>query len=135
MLSGDLDPIIDVLYDIGADGLHLSSQQLMALSRRPVQGDVWLAASCHDSDEIRQAAGVDVDFVTVSPLLSTQSHPQAPVMGWSQFQALVEPAVMPVYALGGMTDEHVSQAWAQGGQGIAAISSLWGNRVVTAVHH
>ena len=128
LISGELDRVFDDLTTIGADGVHLGSRQLMALSQRPVTEDVWLAASCHDHGEIEQARSVDVDFITVSPLLSTRSHPQAIAMGWPQFQVLTEHAVMPVYALGGLAVDHLEQAWLQGGQGIAAISSLWSCR-------
>ena len=44
---------------------------------------------------------------------------------WQQFSELVEDCTMPVYALGGVTEEDMKSAWSHGAQGIAAISALW----------
>jgi len=109
----------------GADGLHVSSHQLMALSRRPLGSQLWMAASCHNQDEIEQACRVGADFITLSPVKPTHSHPQVQPMGWEQFRTLAEQASMPVYALGGVTEQDIEVCWWHGGQGIAAISSLW----------
>ena len=126
LLSGDtVDVVTDSITAIGAGGLHVSSTQLMDLSQRPVAGELWMAASSHDLCEVERARSLGVDFITLSPLFQTSSHPQARPLGWFQFQALVDHASMPVYALGGMSDTHIEQVWQHGGQGIAAISSLW----------
>ena len=46
-------------------------------------------------------------------------------MGWERFRDLAEQASMPVYALGGLNEDDIEPCWQHGGQGIAAISSLW----------
>lgn len=107
------------------DGLHLNSQRLMALCERPVSMNTLLSASCHNLDEIQQANTMGVDFVVIGPVQATQSHPGVDVLGWPGFQALADTAVMPAYALGGMAFEDKASAYAHGGQGIAAIRSLW----------
>lgn len=130
MLSIDLDSVNDISDAWGADGVHLNHHQLMALSRRPVSTDIWLAASCHNSAEISRAGELGVDFICLSPLRETRSHAHTSPLGWQQFQYLLEQASMPVYALGGMTPADNKQIWECGGQGMAAISSLWNDRVV-----
>jgi 8-oxo-dGTP diphosphatase len=109
----------------GADGVHLDSGRLMAARSRPVPAGAWLAASCHDASELDQAARVGVDFAVLSPVGATRSHPQAVPMGWPRFRQLVERVNLPVFALGGMAPEHMSAAWENGGQGIAAVRALW----------
>ncbi len=111
--------------ELGADGVHLSSARLHGLSARPLGDDAWVAASCHDVAELRHAQRIGVDFVVAAPVLSTASHPAAPPLGWPALRALTEAAAMPVYALGGMSLDSVAEAFAQGAQGIAAISALW----------
>jgi 8-oxo-dGTP diphosphatase len=57
----------------GADGLHLTSMQLLRSSRRP---DLpWCGASCHDERELAQAAALGLDYVVLGPVLKTPSHP------------------------------------------------------------
>ncbi|MBO0614587.1 Nudix family hydrolase [Thiothrix fructosivorans] len=105
-----------------ADGLHLTSSQLWHTPRRAGQ---WLSASCHDGRELQRAAEIGVDFALLSPVLPTLSHPGAAHLGWAAFAAAVEDVNFPVYALGGMENSHVATARLNGGQGIAAIRSVW----------
>lgn len=107
------------------EGLHLNSQRLMALCGRPVSMNTLLSASCHNLDEVQQANSMGVDFIVIAPVASTLTHPEADVLGWSGFQDLADAAAMPAYALGGMQAEDKAHAFASGGQGIAAIRSLW----------
>ena len=111
---------------IGADGVHLTSERLMALSSRPLGSNKLVAASVHNQEQLAQAEQLKVDFSVISPVLPTPSHPDAWTLGWQGFQQLTEQATHPVYALGGMQAEHLSDVWKHGGQGIAAIRSLWG---------
>lgn len=106
-------------------GLHLSSTRLMALKSRPVPLDICFGASCHNLLELRQAEAVQADYVVLSPVLATQSHPEAEVLDWDKFAVLVADAKMPVYALGGMSADFVKKAQSCGAQGVAGISSWW----------
>jgi 8-oxo-dGTP diphosphatase len=109
----------------GADGVHLDSTRLMAAKSRPVPAEVWLGASCHDARQLARAVRIEADFAVLSPVAATRSHAQATPLGWQQFEALVEEVNLPVFALGGMGREQLESAWRHGGQGIAAMRSLW----------
>ena len=110
---------------IGQPGLHLNSKHLLSCNVRPVSENVLLGASCHDQFEIDHAQKIGVDFICLSPVLATQSHPGQPEMGWLQFEELVAAAKVPVFALGGMKESHLHNALQKGAQGIAAISEWW----------
>lgn len=112
----------------GADGVHLSSRHLMAQPQRPVSGDMLFSASCHNAAQLLQAQALDADFVTLSPVLQTRTHPDASPLGWDVFAALVSETSTPVYALGGMERVHIAKAQSAGAIGIAAIGSLWPGR-------
>ncbi|MGD8999968.1 MAG: Nudix family hydrolase [Granulosicoccaceae bacterium] len=114
-----------VLEHVDADGLHLTTARLQGLTSRPVPHDKWLAASCHNRDELLQAARIGADFVVLAPVQATRSHPQITPLGWQRFAGLAEIAQMPVYALGGMAEADLETAWQHGAQGIAAIRGLW----------
>lgn len=106
------------------DGLHLGSRRLMALHRRPPEYAL-VGASCHDAAELRQAEALGLDYALLSPVMPTASHPDAIPLGWGEFSRLAEPALLPVYALGGMGVQDIQNAKRCGGQGIATISGLW----------
>jgi thiamine monophosphate synthase len=84
-----------------------------------------LAASCPNAEELQMAHEVGADFVTLSPVLPTQSHPGAAHLGWERAEELIAQAAMPVYLLGGRTTDHLETARSIGAQGIAGISGLW----------
>jgi 8-oxo-dGTP diphosphatase len=110
---------------LGADGVHLSQRRLMQCQYRPLPSNKLVAASCHDAASLQHAADIGLDFAVLSPVQHTDSHPHQPALGWIAFQALVDGVALPVYALGGMTRDDISVARQYGGQGIAAIRSLW----------
>lgn len=111
--------------ELGADGVHLNAARLRSLSARPVAGNMWCAASCHDRTELARALALGVDFAVLSPVLPTASHPEAEPLGWSRFAELVRDVPFPVYALGGVGPAELDVAYRAGAQGVAAIRSLW----------
>ena len=113
--------------DLGTEGagLHLSAARLMALTERPVDSNVCLGASCHNLAELQRAQTVGVDYVLLSAVLSTDSHPEVQPLGWAQFAQWVVGSKMLVFALGGMTPELLEKAKAHGAQGVAGISAWW----------
>ena len=114
-----------VLFD-EADGLHLTSKQLMAYQQRPMLSThQTLSASCHSVDELKQAEKLGVDFVFLSPVKQTTSHPDADTIGWQQFSEYVQQINKPVYALGGLGRSDICDARMHGAQGVAAISQFW----------
>ena len=115
----------ELAREVDADGVHLNSRRLLELSERPLAANRLVAASCHSVEELAQASLLGLDFALLSPVLSTASHPEAPPLGWDRFAELAAAATLPVYALGGMKEEHLVTAWEHGAQGIAAIGGFW----------
>jgi 8-oxo-dGTP diphosphatase len=111
-----------VAQAISADGLHLPSVLLMAATARPPFA--LCGASCHDERELHRAAELDLDYVMLGPVLPTASHPQAAGLGWEALSRLIRSYRLPVYALGGMREEHLEQAWKAGAHGIALMRAL-----------
>ncbi|KUJ71411.1 Nudix family hydrolase [Thiomicrospira sp. WB1] len=109
-----------------ADGLQLSSHALMSLVQRPAETQgKWLGASVHSQAELAKAMEVGVDYVLLSPVKPTASHPDMSPLGWETFAEWVRDCPVPVFALGGVGANDVEKAKEHGGQGIAAISGLW----------
>ncbi len=119
LLNGD----VDLANEVGADGVQLTGAQLAELRERPKVN--WCAASCHDEQEIRRAEELGCDFVLLSPVLPTKSHPGAPHLGWEKFAEMAAGSSIPVYALGGLTHSDMQMAWQQGAHGIALLRQAW----------
>lgn len=127
-----LNADVSLLSQCEASGVHLNSRRLMAATRRPLDEGQLLGVSCHSLEELRQAERIGADFALFSPVKTTASHTGVAAVGWSTFQRMSEASRLPLYALGGMSQEDCQQAWQRGGQGIAAIRSLWGVQGVCA---
>jgi len=104
------------------DMCHLTSSQLMKTQTRPSVR--WLSAACHNEAEVEQANNLAADFIFISPVNDTPSHPDTKGIGWEQFQLLAELAHMPVYALGGVGLDDLETARRHGAQGIAGIRAF-----------
>jgi len=107
----------------GADGVHLRSAQLMALECAPAL-PLW-SASCHTAAELARAAHLQADFVVLSPVQPTASHPGEPGIGWQRFAELARDYPVPVYALGGLQRNDLDTALRHGAHGIALLSGAW----------
>ncbi len=118
-----LNAHVELARELGLDGVHLPSAKLMRLVEKP-EG-LMVAGSCHNADELLQAQKLDLDFVTLSPVFNTQSHPDVAPLGWERFSAMLRDIEIPVYALGGMRLHHLEGAWAAGARGVAMQRSVW----------
>ncbi len=90
-----------------------------------------LIISCHDRDSIHaanQLAALRVQqqlppviAIFLSPVMSTQSHPDTDALGWEKWSSLAQLADMPVIALGGLAPAMRSTATQYGAMSIAGI--------------
>ncbi len=121
LINGDPEDV----KTFSSDGVHLSSERLLALAARPLGRNYLIGASCHNIEELQHAARIGVDFVVLSPVDKTLSHPETNPLGWEAFEKLIEEINLPVYALGGMSSDDLELAWQSGAQGVAMIRSGW----------
>ena len=93
--------------------------------------DQPLIISCHDIASIHAANQLaatrlnkqqaPVIGIFLSPVLTTQSHPDDEPLGWEAWSALAQLADMPVIALGGLSPSTYEQATFYGATSIAGI--------------
>jgi len=113
LINGDAN----LAADVGADGVHLTSEQLRTTTERPAFQ--WVGASVHSQDELRLAAELKCDFAILGSVKTTQSHPGQPPMGWDAFADMVRDTPIPVLAIGGLGHADMMQAIACGAHGVA----------------
>jgi 8-oxo-dGTP diphosphatase len=110
-----------------ADGLHLSNNNFKAASmknrERPIPVNQWLSMACHNAPELEVAQEL-ADYILVSPVHKTKTHPQANALTWAGFKEITEQARIPCYALGGLESTDLDIANLNGAQGIAGISTF-----------
>ena len=114
---------INLAYKLNADGVHLNSSLLNSLSEIPK--DLIVSASCHSARDIEKAMTMDVSFVVLSPVQKTQSHPNTTPIGWDDFSKITQNYSIPIYALGGMKQDDIENAFNAGAIGIASQRAIW----------
>jgi 8-oxo-dGTP diphosphatase len=105
------------------DGVHLTARALASTMSRP--HDLLCAASCHTRAEIERAGELGLDFAVLGPVFATPTHPDAITLGWKAFAAIAAEAMLPVFALGGLSGADLDDAVAHGAHGIALRRAAW----------
>ena len=103
--------------------LHLNSHKLQKYTERPDCD--YLSVSCHSVEEMIMAESLGVNFMVLSPVQATATHPEITPLGWQPFSEMIAQVNVPVYALGGVSKNDTEKAWLAGAQGISAIGALW----------
>lgn len=116
---------VETFEKVNADGLQLNSSRLYQHTSRPLDQNKILSASCHNKEDLIHSESIGANFVTLSPVLPTNSHPGSPTLGWKKFSELATCTTIPIFALGGVGKIDIQTAKDHGAIGIAAISSLW----------
>ena len=96
---------IDLAYEYELDGVHLNSKQLHELSHFPK--DLLVGASCHSENDLMVAEEKNADFAVLGSVKETLTHPDLEPIGWVKFNKLVNNSNIPIYSIGGMTDNDI----------------------------
>ncbi|HIP06369.1 MAG TPA: thiamine phosphate synthase [Mariprofundaceae bacterium] len=108
---------------VNADGVHVDAKSIPEI----MDIKTWLgkgflvSASCHDESELKQAEQQDADFVFLSPVFPTQSHPGAPSLGANEFLKIASTVNLPVIALGGIEPDVIPLLQ---GHGVATMGGI-----------
>jgi 8-oxo-dGTP diphosphatase len=109
-------------------GVHANRHVLKMLRSRPAADHQLFGASCHDAEELRLAQALGADYVLLSPVMATTSHPGQSGMGWDTFMQLAKSTSTAVYAMGGLNLSDLPKAQQHGARGIAGMR-LFNSRV------
>ena len=119
---------LDVALAVGAAGVHLPEGGMATGDARRLLAQapdrMLLGRSCHSVETACQALQEGADYVTLSPLFATLSHPGLPPLGLTRFAAMRKMIPGPVIALGGIQLHNAADALAAGADGLALIRGI-----------
>lgn len=116
---------VDVALAVGADGVHLRSNDMSAVDARKIwrgagiNSDPVIAVSCHTGQEVIAAKSDGVQFVVFGPVFEKRDV----VMATTAIERLRSACrtAIPVLALGGVTAENAESCVRAGVAGVAGI--------------
>ena len=117
---------VDIALAVEADGVHLGGMSMPAhAAQKASAGRLMIGVSAHTMDEARTAQEDGADFISLGPVYETPSKMQygAPI-GPQALKDAVRNLSIPVYAIGGIRTERITEVLQQGAYGIALISAI-----------
>ncbi len=120
-----LNEDIEKFSELDFAGMHLTSARLLDTDERPLGKNYLVGCSCHNMQEIQHANALGLDYIILGPVIEKYSNNAIESLGWELFAKLAKESVVPVYAIGGLEMGDQKLCEMNGGQGIAAIRSIW----------
>ena len=117
---------IDLVLALDAPGVHLRTSSLpTGIARQLLGPDRLIGVSTHSQEEVLRAEGEGADFVVLGPVFDTPSKRMyGRPLGLQVLENTCRATRLPVYAIGGITPEHVPELQSLGAYGVAVISSI-----------
>ncbi len=112
----------DIAMAVSADGVHLPEKSFPPSVIKKLKPDLLVGYSAHSLDSALFAEREGADFITLSPIFKTSSHPDAQPLGLDILEEVSKKVNIPVFALGGINDENAEACLKKGAYGIAGIS-------------
>lgn len=134
----------DIALAVGADGVHLRSDdisacearglwtQALARSSQPVAHSPLVAVSCHAVPDVFRAESEGADFAVFAPVFGKHSAPATHPTGLAALGEACR-AKISVLALGGITIENAASCLKAGAAGVAGIRLFQENKIEDVV--
>ena len=118
---------VDIAMSVGADGVHIGQDDLSpAVARKLLGAKPILGYSTHNLAQAREALTFPIDYIAIGPVFSTSTKTDtAPTVGLEGV-AEVRKAIglVPLVAIGGITEMNAASVLAAGADSVALISAL-----------
>ena len=135
----------DVALAVGADGVHLRSNDISPSEVRKIWAQSGVSAparetpaaplifvSCHSHDQIARATQEEADFAVVAPVFEKRQSPGASALGLEGLRQACHHQI-PILALGGVTLQNASACIDAGAAGIAGVRLFQENEIAEVV--
>ena len=117
---------VELAAKLDADGVHVGQSDMEALDvRKIIGGDKILGVSAQTVEQAVTAEKHGADYLGVGAVFPTGSKDDAAEVSYDTLRAICDAVKIPVIAIGGITEENVTELSKSGICGIAVISALY----------
>lgn len=122
-----INDYLDLALATGADGLHLGQSDLpMPVARQWLPIDRILGCSVTTVDEATAAQSQGADYIAVGAMYPTPSKAAPVVVGPERLRQVRQAVTLPLVAIGGISQENVTEVMSAGADSIAVINAVLG---------
>ena len=116
----------DLALAVKADGVHLGQEDLPLQDARRLLGqEAIIGLSTHNPKQVREAVALQPDYIGFGPIFGTTTKADHdPVVGLDGLRAARALTSLPIFAIGGITSQHVTDIMTAGADGVAVISAI-----------
>ncbi len=114
----------EVAEAMHAEALHLPLSKLRELPAEKRAGYKILGASCHSVEEAKEAEQLGCTYIFAGHIFATDCKKGVPPRGISFLQEMCEAVMIPVYAIGGISERNIAEVRKAGAAGACVMSGL-----------
>jgi thiamine-phosphate pyrophosphorylase len=118
---------VDIAQATQADGVHLGQDDLPLGVARKLMGDKIIGISTHDLAQAQEAERGGANYIGFGPIFGTATKDTGySARGLTMLREIRRAVKVPIVAIGGITENNVTQVWEAGADAAAMISDLMG---------
>lgn len=108
-------------------GVHVGQTDVPPrVARRTLGKSAIVGYSTHNPDQFDAGRGEPIDYLALGPIFTTTTKTQAdPTVGLETLASLCRRTMLPVVAIGGITERQLPRIREAGAQAFVVISALW----------
>jgi thiamine-phosphate pyrophosphorylase len=117
---------VDVCCAAGSAGVHLPASGLpVSVARRLLGPDRLIGVSTHSADEAARADADGADLILLGPIFETPTKRAfGPPIGLGELERARGRCRVPLFGVGGITNERVRDVLNAGARGVAVVASV-----------
>ena len=124
---------VDIALAMDADGVHVGQSDMEALDvRRKLGPDKIIGVSAQTVEQALLAEKHGADYLGVGAVFPTGSKADAKEVEWDVLREICQAVSIPVVAIGGITQENVTELAGTGICGVAVISAIYAQEDIPA---
>lgn len=115
----------EIVAKVDADGVHVGQDDILVAQARALIGPGKLVGlSTHSPLQAKVALDEKPDYIGFGPLFSTPTKPDYISIGTSRIKEAHELVNLPIYCIGGIKLENLSEVLAAGAKRVAIVSGI-----------
>ena len=117
-----LHSFVNVAKELGVKAIHLPLPELRMLSKEDREEFTTIGASCHSVEDAIEAESLGCTYITAGHVFDTDCKKGLPGRGLDFLQKVCESVAIPVYAIGGISEENFVEVIKVGASGACVMS-------------